>query len=57
MWRPPFDCEKTNFPEKNVFPENPTDSKYLKTLDIRLWEVGAKRHLSGTSKVNTHTDK
>ena len=26
-------------------------------LDIRLWEVGAKRHLNGTSKVNrqTHT--
>ena len=26
-------------------------------LDIRLQEVGAKRRLNGTSKVNTHTDK
>ena len=25
-------------------------------MDIRLWEVGAKRPLNGTSKVNTQTD-
>ena len=31
------------------------DSKSLKILDIRLREVGAKRPLNGTSKVNTHT--
>ena len=28
-----------------------------KILDIRLWEVGANRRLTGTSKVNTHTDR
>ena len=28
-----------------------------KILDIQLWEVGAKRRLNGTSKVNTHTDR
>jgi hypothetical protein len=35
----------------------PNDSESLKILDIRLWEVGAKRPLNGTSKVNrqTHT--
>ena len=27
-----------------------------KILDIRLWEVGAKRRLNGTSKVDTQTD-
>ena len=32
------------------------DSEPLKILDIRLWEVGAKRHLNDTSKVNTQTD-
>ena len=32
------------------------DSESLKILDIRLWEVGAKRCLNGTSKVNTRTD-
>ena len=34
----------------------PKDSESLKILDIRLQEVGAKRPLKGTSKVNTHTD-
>ena len=34
----------------------PKDSQSLKILDIQLWEVGAKRPLNGTSKVNTHTD-
>ena len=34
----------------------PKDSKSLKTLGIQLWEVGTKRHLNGTSKVNRHTD-
>ena len=32
-------------------------SEYLKILDIQLREVGAKRRLNGTSKVNTQTDK
>ena len=34
----------------------PKDSESLKILDIRLREVGAKRRLNGTSKVNRHTD-
>ena len=34
----------------------PKDSKSLKFLDIRLWEVGSKRRLNGTSKVNRRTD-
>ena len=34
----------------------PKDSESLKILDIRLWEVGAKRRLNGTSKVNTRTN-
>ena len=34
----------------------PKDFESLKILDIRLWEVGAKRPLNGTSKVNRHTD-
>ena len=34
----------------------PKDSESLKILDIPLREVGAKRPLNGTSKVNTHTD-
>ena len=29
----------------------PKDSESLKILDIRLWEMGAKRPLKGTSKV------
>ena len=33
------------------------DSESLKILDIRLWEVGAKRRLTGTSKVNRHTHR
>ena len=32
------------------------DSESLKILDIRLREVGAKRPLKGTSKVNRHTN-
>ena len=52
------------FPNKNVqmldhfFPLLfPKDSESLKILDIRLWEVGEKRPLNGTFKVNrqTHT--
>ena len=35
----------------------PKDSESLKLLDIQLWKVGAKRRLSGTSKVNTRTDR
>ena len=34
----------------------PKDSESLKILDIRFQEVGAKRPLNGTSKVNRHTD-
>ena len=33
----------------------PKDSESLKILDIQLREVGAKRLINGTSKVNTHT--
>ena len=33
----------------------PDDSEHLKSFDIALREVGAKRRLNGTSKVNTHT--
>ena len=35
----------------------PKDSESLKILDIRLWEVVAKRRLNGTSKVNWRTDR
>ena len=35
----------------------PKDSGSLKILDIRLREVGAKRPLNGTSKVNRQTDR
>ena len=35
----------------------PKDSESLKIFDIRFWELGAKRPLNGTSKVNTHTDR
>ena len=35
----------------------PRDSESLKILDIRFWEVGAKRLLNGISKVNTWTDR
>ena len=35
----------------------PKDSQSLTIFDIRLWEVGAKRHLNGSSKVNRRTDK
>ena len=34
----------------------PKDFESLKILDIRLWEVGAKIPLNGTSKVNKQTD-
>ena len=34
----------------------PKNSESLKILDIWLREVGAKRRLNGTSKVNRHTD-
>ena len=52
------------FPNKNVeiwehfFPLLfPKDSESLKIMDIQLWEVGAKRRLNGTSKVNTRTNR
>ena len=35
----------------------PKDSKSQKMLDIPLWEVGAKKRLNGTSKVNSQTAK
>ena len=35
----------------------PKDCASLKFLDIQPWEVGAKRRLNGTSKMNTWTDK
>ena len=35
----------------------PKGSESLKILDIRLREVGAKRPLNGTSKVNRQTDR
>ena len=35
----------------------PKDFESLETLDIQLQEVGAKRRLISTSKVNTRTDK
>ena len=35
----------------------PKDSESLKILDIRLWEVGAKRPLKGTSKVKNEREK
>ena len=35
----------------------PKDSKSLKILDIRLREVGAKRPLNGTLKVNRQTNR
>ena len=34
----------------------PNNFESLKILDIRLREVGAKKTLNGTSKVNRHTD-
>ena len=36
---------------------SPKDSESLKILDSRLWEVGAKRRLNGTSKVNGQTHR
>ena len=35
----------------------PKDCTSLKILDIQPWEVGAKKSLNGTSKMNTWTDK
>ena len=35
----------------------PKDSESQKIFDIRLREVGAKRPLNGTSKVNRQTDR
>ena len=34
----------------------PKDSESLKILDIQLWDVGAKRRLNGTLKVNRQTN-
>ena len=36
---------------------SPNDSESLKTLNIGLQKVGAKRHLKGTPKMNRQTDK
>ena len=47
-----FKSETTSF---HYF--SPKDSESLKILDIRLWEVGAKRHLNVTSKVNRRTNR
>ena len=41
---------------KNIPLLFPKDSESQKIKDIRLRVVGAKRHLNGTSKVNTRTD-
>ena len=46
-----FNSETTSFHYVS-----PKDSESLKFLDIQLWEVGAKRHSNGTSKVNRRTD-
>ena len=35
----------------------PKDSKYLKSLDIWIWEVGAKRPLNGVKKCDGQTNK
>ena len=35
-----------------LFPKN---SESLKSVDIRLWDVGANRRLNGTSKINRRT--
>ena len=35
---------------------SPKDSEYKIILDIQFQEVGAKRRLNETSKVNRHTD-
>ena len=35
----------------------PKDSESLQLLDIRLREVGAKKRLNGTSKVNRQTQR
>ena len=35
----------------------PKDSESVKIFDIQLREVGAKRPLNGTSKVNRQTDR
>ena len=47
-----------NTPKPDFFEKRKKSSKTKKTqkrLDIRLWEVGAKRRLNGISKVNKHT--
>ena len=35
----------------------PKDSESLKTVDIRLQDMGARRRLNGTSRVNTRTKR
>ena len=35
----------------------PKDSEYLKHLDIKIWEVGAKRPLKGVRKCDGQTDR
>ena len=42
---------------KKTFKRYPKNSESLEILDIRRWEVGAKRRLNGTSKVNRRTDR
>ena len=34
----------------------PKDFKYLKSLDIGLWEVGAKRQVNGVRKCDKQTN-
>ena len=46
-----FKSDTTSFPLLFL-----KDSESLKILDIRLWKVGAKRRLNGTSK-SEHTDR
>ena len=53
-------CLKKSHPRPLPSASFPQGFKSLKVLDIWLQEVGAKKHLNGTSKseqTNTHTDK
>ena len=52
----PFICKSFKIWDHFYLLLFPKDSESLKNLDIRLGEVGAKRCLNGTSKVNTHTN-
>ena len=52
-FRPNKNVQKLDHFFPLLFPE---DSESQKILDIRLWEVGTKRRLNGTSKVNRQTN-